>query len=50
MLQARGEASTDLSLYEEVKADRRSARDTRDNVTSDAFGVVTRGPHPMLPP
>jgi hypothetical protein len=30
VLQARDDASTDLSLYEEVKADRRSARDTRD--------------------
>jgi hypothetical protein len=30
VLQARGDGTTDLSLYEEVKADRRSARDTRD--------------------
>jgi hypothetical protein len=30
VLQARDDATTDLSLYEEVKADRRSARDTRD--------------------
>jgi hypothetical protein len=29
VLEARGEA-TDLSMYEEIKADRRSARDTRD--------------------
>ena len=29
VLEARGEA-TDISMYEEVKADRRSARDTRD--------------------
>jgi len=30
VLQAREDGTTDLSLYEEVKADRRSARDTRD--------------------
>jgi hypothetical protein len=30
VLEARDGATTDLSLYEEVKADRRSARDTRD--------------------
>lgn len=30
VLQAQGEATTDLSLYEEIKADRRSAEDTRD--------------------
>jgi hypothetical protein len=30
VLEARDDATTDLSLYEEVKADRRSARDTRD--------------------
>ena len=30
VLQAHGEAATDLSLYEEVKADRRSAEDTRN--------------------
>jgi len=30
VLQARDGATTDLSMYEEVKADRRSARDTRD--------------------
>jgi hypothetical protein len=30
VIEARDGATTDLSLYEEVKADRRSARDTRD--------------------
>jgi len=30
VLQAREDGTTDLSLYEEVKADRRNARDTRD--------------------
>jgi hypothetical protein len=30
VLEARDDGTTDLSLYEEVKADRRSARDTRD--------------------
>jgi hypothetical protein len=30
VLQAREDGTTDFSLYEEVKADRRSARDTRD--------------------
>ena len=30
MLQAREDGTSDFSLYEEVKADRRSARDTRD--------------------
>ena len=30
VLQERDDATTDLSLYEEVKADRRSPRDTRD--------------------
>jgi hypothetical protein len=30
VLQARDDGTTDLSLYEEVKAERRSARDTRD--------------------
>jgi hypothetical protein len=30
VLQARDGATTDLSMYEEVKADRRSARDTSD--------------------
>jgi hypothetical protein len=30
VLQAREDGTTDLSLYEQVKADRRSARDTRD--------------------
>jgi hypothetical protein len=30
VLEARGQAETDLAMYEETKADRRSARDTRD--------------------
>jgi hypothetical protein len=30
VLQARDDGTTDLSMYEEVKADRRSAEDTRD--------------------
>jgi hypothetical protein len=30
VLQAREDGTTDLSLYEQIKADRRSARDTRD--------------------
>jgi hypothetical protein len=30
VLQARTDGTTDLSMYEEVKADRRSAKDTRD--------------------
>jgi hypothetical protein len=30
VLQARDDGTTDLSLYEEIRADRRSARDTRD--------------------
>jgi hypothetical protein len=30
VLQARDDGTTDLSMYEEVRADRRSARDTRD--------------------
>src|SRR6185295_3486254 len=30
VLQAHDQATTDLSLYEEIKADRRSAEDTRD--------------------
>jgi len=30
VLEARGDTATDLAMYEEVKADRRSARDTRD--------------------
>jgi hypothetical protein len=30
VLEARGGGATDLAMYEEIKADRRSARDTRD--------------------
>jgi len=30
VLEARDDGTTDLAMYEEVKADRRSARDTRD--------------------
>jgi hypothetical protein len=44
VLQARDEASTDLSLYEEVKAPRRSARDTRDMHTGILQNLRRPGP------
>jgi hypothetical protein len=44
VLQARDEASTDLSMYEEVKADRRSARDTRDMHTGILRNLRHNGP------
>jgi hypothetical protein len=44
VLQAMGEADTDLSMYEEVKADRRSARDTRDMHAGILEGLRTTAP------
>jgi hypothetical protein len=42
ILWARGPATTDVSLYEEVKADRRSAEDTRD-MHKGTLGTIRAG-------